>query len=288
MSFTLLAPVLFGLIAASVTGLGLLLVAWQSGWTARHASLFGIAAGGMLVTLTLLHIAPEALGHAGAAGPALVLAGYLVGTLATATARLVAPIGPQGAARLAPAGALGPLIAVALHSLIDGMVYSATFVASPEAGTYAAASLILHEIPEAVVAFALMRQQGAALRPALLWAFLAAGATTPLGAALSLPVVHLVAETLRPGLLALSAGLLLYIATGPLLAPLRESPQARGLGALGVGLAAGLLLLRLPLHAHTIDTGDTGPHAHVHDASSGHDHPHPQPDPQRFSPFPPH
>ena len=286
MSFTLLAPVLFGLIAASVTGLGLLLVAWQSRWTARHASLFGIAAGGMLVTLTLMHITPEALGHGGPAGPALILAGFLIGTLATAAARLVAPLGPHSAASLAPPGALGPLIAVALHSLIDGAVYSATFVANAEAGIYAATALTLHEVPEAVVAFALMRQQGAALRPALFWAFLAAGLTTPLGAALSLPVVHLVAETLRPGLLALSAGLLLYVATGPLLSPLRESPQLRGLVALGVGLVAGLVLLRLPLHAHTIDTGEAGPHAHVHDAPSGHDHAHPHP--LRFSPHPPH
>ena len=51
MMTSLQAPLFFGLMAAFITSLGLLAVALRADWSARNADLFGLAAGGMLVTL---------------------------------------------------------------------------------------------------------------------------------------------------------------------------------------------------------------------------------------------
>ena len=71
-------------------------------------------------------------------------------------------------------------------------------------------------------------------------------------------------------LFALSAGLLLYVATGPLMAPIREEKPIRGLTSLLAGVTVGLLLAASPLHSDEHDHGriveppDFSSHEHGH------------------------
>ena len=158
--------------------------------------------------------------------------------------------------------ALTPLLAVGLHSFLDGVIYSVTFAASFEAGVYASTSLIIHEFAEGVIAFAILSRHGFRVREALIWAFLAAGATTPLGALVSGVFLTGLGPGVVAALYALSAGLLIYVATGPLMQPLKEEPPLRGVAALGCGVLIAFLLLLLPIHGH------------IHGATDDHDHEH--------------
>ena len=73
-------------------------------------------------------------------------------------------------------------------------------------------------------------------------------------------------EAVLGNLFALSAGLLLFVATGPLMAPLKDMKPAKGLAALSVGVAIAIALILLPLPGHD--------HSHIADGQDHHDHEH--------------
>lgn len=261
-------PLLFAVIAACVTSLGLLLVAFNRGFNRSHAQLFGVAAAGLLLAFCFLHLLPEAIAQAPNAA-AWVMGGFFAALGLSYGLRAIR--GRTGDPET-PDEAYAAVAAIAAHSLVDGLVYTVTFTNSFSAGLLTSIGLITHELPEGVIAFSLLYQTG--MRPvrALLIAFLAAGLTTPLGVVLSGPAIALVgAETLTL-LFAASVGLLLFVATGPLLAPLRTVSPRSGLLALGLGVAGGLALLASPIGAH-----DRGVHEHTaeqHHHDHAPDHPY--------------
>lgn len=248
MMMSLQAPLFFGLTAAFITSLGLLAVALRADWSARNADLFGLAAGGMLVTLTLLHIAPEAFSKADSA-PAYMLVGFLGGLLLNQATRLLQGQGAGIPARR-PIEALTPLLAIGIHSFIDGVIYAVTFAASFTSGVYAAVGLTLHEFPEGVIAFAILRRYGVRNVTAFWFAFLAAAATTPLGVIVAGPFMYGLDTEAIGSLFAVSAGLLIFVATGPLMSPLKEMTPVRGLGAVAAGATAAILLVMAPIRTH--------------------------------------
>jgi len=259
MPLSLPAPLLFGLFAAMATSIGLIAVALSGSWSRRYAGLFALAAAGMLITMSLTHIAPEAMAFSDLA-PSFMAGGFFGGLLMGFVIRALFPDTGEGG----KAGAITPIAAIALHSFIDGVIYSVTFAASYASGVSAASALIVHEFPEAVIAFAILQRHGFSTRDSLLWAFAAAAMTTPLGALAATPVM----STLTPesvGLLfAISAGLLLYVATGPLMAPLKDETPARALPALATGVAAAVILSLSPLHDEAAHMGHGhGPGEHV-------------------------
>ncbi|MEO1188344.1 MAG: ZIP family metal transporter [Pseudomonadota bacterium] len=258
------APHFFGLIAAYVTTLGLLAVALRCDWSLSYANLFGLAAAGMLTAIAFLHIVPKAFALSSAA-PVWLTIGFFGGLLLH---YMIQTLFPEREASQLPREAITPILAIACHSFIDGIVYSVTFAVSFSAGVFAAVGLILHEFPEGVIAFAILRRHGISNRAAFFWAFLAAAATTPLGVLVSGPFMFGLGEDILGSLFALSAGLLLFVATGPLMAPLKEVKPSHGLTALtaGVVVAVSLLFAPIPGHDHS-HTGD----GHAHEA---HDHDH--------------
>ncbi|MEP1144790.1 MAG: ZIP family metal transporter [Henriciella sp.] len=264
------APLFFGLIAAFVTTLGLLAVALRSDWSLRYADLFGLAAAGMLTTMAFLHIIPEAFALS-ASTPIGLAIGFFAGLLLH---YLIKTLFPEREDSQLPSEAITPILAIACHSFIDGVVYSVTFAASFTAGVFTAGGLILHEFPEGVIAFAILRRHGVSNRWSFIWAFLAAAATTPLGVLISGPIMFGLGDVMLGNLFAVSAGLLLFVATGPLMAPLKDVKPARGLAALSIGVAIAITLLLLPFAGHDHDHlgGEHAPeHIHDHD-DEDHDH----------------
>lgn len=267
MPISLQASVSFGLLAALVTSLGLAAVAFRSEWSARQSGLFALSAAGMLITISLLHIVPEAMSASRNAAP-FVLGGFLGGLMLSFSMRTLLP----ERADMWRAQAFTPLLAVAVHSFFDGVIYSVSFAASFQSGVYAALGLILHEFAEGIIAFAILSRHGFRVKEALFWAFLAAAATTPLGALVSgLFVTGLGAETVA-ALYAVSAGLLIYVATGPMMEPLTEETPPRAMGALGAGVVFALAILALPIHDHgVLDNHD---HGHDHAVTGAPADPH--------------
>lgn len=288
----------FALLAACVSALALAAIVRFGCGVRRISKPLSIAAGGMLLMLVAVHIAPEALAASERAWIFMV-AGFVLGpTLQWVSRSLVQwqkpPLATEfgGAAGSEPAPwsispglvlAAAPLLAIAIHSFLDGIVYSVAFAGGHASGVYAASALVIHEVPEAFVAFALASSAGMSVRGAALAAFVAAAVTTPLGAAASGPALAAAGDSAIPLLFAMSAGLLSYVALGPLLAPLYASgnrPTLGGVAALGAGLVAASVLLAAPVPHGAID-GDTGAvHAHAHEHSPGDGHYHPN-----FSPF---
>ena len=258
------APLFFGLIAAFVTTLGLLAVALRSDWSMRYANLFGLSAAGMLTTMAFLHIVPEAFEFSDSA-PVWLTFGFFAGLLLH---YLIQTFFPEREGSNLPSEAITPVLAIACHSFIDGIVYSVTFAASFTAGVFTAGSLILHEFPEGVIAFAILRRHGISNRSAFVWAFLAAAATTPFGVLVSGPFMFGLGEDVLGSLFALSAGLLLFVATGPLMAPLKDVEPTRGLVALSAGVLIAVSLLLAPIPGHDHDHVGHGHGA----ADDNHDH----------------
>lgn len=250
------SPLTFGLIAACFTGLGLLAVALNPNWSARRANMISVGAAGLLLTVACLHIIPEAL-H-------LVEDAWLMIGLGFGAAALL-HFGLNGfpfrsGAKNELAGVetknllviVTPLLAIATHSFLDGLVYSVTFAASWSAGLFVAISLILHEVPEGIIAYTLVRQSGASTRKSFAIAFLVAACTTPLGVLVSQPVMAMLAPEMIGALFAGCAGLLLFVALVPLLMPIREIGLQKGPAVFGAGAlaAVGILLVPIPGHDH--------------------------------------
>ena len=255
---TLQAPLLFGLTAAFMTTLGLLTVSVRGDWSARYSGLFALTAGGMLVSLTLLHIAPEAF-ELSRHAPVFMMVGFFGGLLLHFG---IGALFPErgGRGKLA---AITPLAAVAVHSLLDGVIYSVTFAASFSSGVYAAAGLMLHEFPEGVIAFAILRRHSFSNREAFFWAFLPSALTTPLGVLVATPFMYGLTPDIVGSLFAVSAGLLLYVATGPLMEPMDEEPPLRSMLALSAGVALAVLMALVPLHPHEDEGGHIAPAPHA-------------------------
>ena len=254
------APLFFGMLAAFVTTLGLLAISLRSDWSQRYANMFGLAAAGMLATFAFLRILPEAFELSQHASIWLTV-GFFGGLVLSYVVQSVFPDRPGSTL---PSEAVTPLLAVAIHSFIDGIVYAVTFAVSFSSGVFASLGLILHEFPEGVIAFAILRRHGVSNRKSFIWAFLAAAATTPLGVLVSAPFMYGLGAEMLGGMFGLSVGLLLYVATGPLMEPLKQTPPVQGLLALAAGVAIAVTLTLLPLpgldHMHDLEGPFEQPH----------------------------
>lgn len=243
---SLQAPLFFGIIAAFCTTVGLIFVAQRAPWSERNAALFGLAAAGMLTTLAFLHIIPEAFSLSRMA-PVWLAVGFFAGLVLN---NLVKIFFPQATGKVGRHEAVTPILAIAIHSFIDGVIYAVTFAASFTSGVYAAVGLTLHEFPEGVIAFAILRRYGVRNVTAFWFAFLAAAATTPLGVIVAGPFMYGLDTEAIGSLFAVSAGLLIFVATGPLMSPLKEMTPVRGLGAVAAGATAAILLVMAPIRTH--------------------------------------
>ncbi len=249
----LLAPLFLSFLAAFVATVGLITVAVRSDWSQKYAHLLAVMASGLLLTMVITHLAPEAIkGHANA--PLFMLGGFFLGLLTHDVLRVLLPV-PDS--RTLAAG-LTPLIAIAVHSLLDGVIYTVTFSKGLETGLLATLGLVIHEFPEGVVTFALLRGAGLSNKNSFFWAFLAAALTTPLGAIATIPMVQTVDASGLSLMFAVSAGLLLFVSTGPLMAHMRDEKPTRTLPALLIGVVLAILIAQSHL-----------PHL------DGHDHEHP-------------
>jgi zinc and cadmium transporter len=286
------SAIVFGMIAAGVALLALILVQRAAGFTRRNGPLAAAFAGGLVITIAVTHLIPEALVMAPNA-PWLVLGGFAFGFVVHT---LLGGAGHNHHDGETPApnriAALAPVIAIAMHSALDGLIYSVTFAVDSATGLIAATGLIIHEFPEALICFVLLQRAGLPNGRAALFAFLASGATTFTAAAISAPFAgSLDPETLGV-LFALVAGLLLHVGAAHLIHEAAEAGALRGGGAVfaGAGVAALMALGHSHNHGHDHDHAHDGHHHHDHDPAEihsdhdadhdhghdhGHDHEHP-------------
>jgi zinc and cadmium transporter len=197
------APILLSAAALSVAGVLFALLA--ASMARRVADLVGMAGGVVILLVAVFHLAPEAFA-AGGTERIFLFAGAAVGIVLELLYRTRRDPAPS----TIRVGAWLGVLVLAIHSTLDGAVYTAVMAHDHGAGLLASLGLILHEAPEGVVAMMLALQAGLRAVPAAGVAIAASSLTTPAGWALA----HAIGESAQGAMQAMfaaSAGLLLYV-----------------------------------------------------------------------------
>ena len=228
------------LVAAVVTSVGIYTIRRFSDWGHRNLTYFICFAAGVLVSASFLHIIPKAFSMNSRA-PMWLLAGFL--GLYLFNSFLTVFVCQKDPERREYAIGLVPMIGIGFHSFIDGFIYSIAFTVSILTGYLATIGMVFHEFPEGIITYLLLLQAGFTRRRAMLLAFAAAAATTPVGMLVSYPLMGRISQETLGALLALSAGALVYVGATHLLPKAEQEPRRFSLVALGGGVLVAVIIV---------------------------------------------
>lgn len=231
---------LAGVLACTVTTIGIWIIGKHRDWANRNGVYFMSFAAGVLISVSFVHIVPKSISMTGTA-PIYLLVGYLGLYLSNRFLNMF--VCHERECRTRSMGII-PMLGIGLHSFLDGVIYSVTFEVSILTGVAAAVGMVLHEFPEGIVTFVLLDRSGFSKRRSAIYAFLAAGLTTPLGIVVSYPFMHMIGETTLGAALAISAGALIYVGASHLLPAVEQETRRYTLISLATGIlvAAGIVL----------------------------------------------
>jgi zinc and cadmium transporter len=225
--------------AAVVTALGIHVVRRFENWARDNAVYFISYAAGVLVSASFLHLVPESFAMSPRAAW-LLLAGFAGMHLFH---RFLCAFVCERHHLIQPGIGVTPVIGIAFHSFIDGMVYAVTFEVSVLTGTLAAVGMVLHEFPEGIVTYLLLLHGGFQRRTALFTALAAAAVTTPLGMLVAYPYVSRIDLPTLGALLSLSAGMLVYVGAVHLLPEAEHQRRPFAWAAFLGGVATAVLMV---------------------------------------------
>jgi zinc transporter ZupT len=239
LSSTFLAVVIASSLACVVTTIGILVINRYEQWGSDHTVHFMSFAAGVLISVSFVHIIPESFAMAGAA-PIALLAGFL--GLYLIDRFLDAYLCDEHECMDYTLGLI-PMLGVGLHSLLDGMIYSVTFNVNVFTGVLAATGMVLHEFPEGVVTFLLLKRGGFGRKQSVRYAFLATAISTPIGALISYPFIRRIDHATLGVALALSAGALVYVGASHLLPAVERENKKHTLVSLGIGILVAMIIV---------------------------------------------
>lgn len=235
--------------AVVVSTVGLASMVFLGDWGRRNSPSFSAFAVGFLLIAIFFHLFPEAFSQTPLA-LVWIIAGFIGVSFISLSFSVLARRRVDG--RDIAIG-YASIIALAAHSFIDGFAYETTFREDFLTGALSTFGLLLHEFPEAVIAYFLVRETGAGRYMAAVWAFFAASLTTLVGALLVAMVLP--REMLDIGaLIGLAAGGLLYITVFHLGWHARLAQRGRGYSYMMLGVAISL--------AAVVISGIAGIHGH--------------------------
>ena len=236
---TFYAVILASFLACLVTTTGIYIISKYEEWGNRNAAYFMSFAAGVLISVSFLHIIPKSLSMSSNA-PIYLLVGFLA--LYAVNRYMNSYVCDERECEDLSIGII-PMLGIGFHSFIDGIIYSVTFNVSIFTGTLAAVGMVLHEFPEGVVTFLLLERAGIERQKAIVYAFLAAALSTPLGALVSYPFIHNINQSVLSILLAVSAGILVYVGASHLLPAVEKENQRYTIITLGVGIIVAFLIV---------------------------------------------
>ena len=192
-------------------------------------------AAGMLISSPLILAFPEALAKNPNAGVA-ALAGFIFMFFSNRWIRYKTKQEELAFGIIAIEG-------IGIHSFMDGIIYCVTFSVSMVTGLLAGIGLVVHEFAEGVITFTVLLKGGVSERKAMLYAFLVAALTTPVGAFAAYPLIR----KLNPALLGLAlgfvVGVLIYVSAAHLLPAAREHEKEHSYIAFLSGIALAMLIM---------------------------------------------
>lgn len=184
-----------------------------------------VASGaGFMLAVALVGVIPEVYHDLGAAGPALVLLGYLLVHLAQHVFTPHFHFGEE-THRVSASAGISALIGLGLHTFFDGVAIASGFHVSALLGVLLFAGVFLHKLPEGVAVASVMLASGQSPRRAVEAAGLL-GLATVAGV-----LVTDLAEPLARYGLAVAGGVTLYVAASNLV------PEFQGKRRIGLPVA---------------------------------------------------
>jgi zinc transporter ZupT len=132
---------------------------------------------------------------------------------------------------------------IGVHSFVDGVIFMVTFSISKLTGIATSTALVFHEIPEGIITFLLLKEAGFSEKKSVIYAFIAAAITTPMGAIVAYPFVYSLGTQQLGILLALSAGALLYVGASQLLPESETGLRKYNLITLGLGILIAIVIV---------------------------------------------
>ncbi len=227
------------LLAAAISTSGIFVMAAFANWAQRNSAYFSAFAVGLLTVAVLLHLIPEAMD----------LSPMALGWVAVGFAAMVLiGIGVQVAVSRRPDGAAltfgyASIIALAAHSLMDGVIYAASFQETLFTGWLSTGGLLFHEFPEGVIAFLLLTEAGLGRMRASVLAFLAAAVTTVAGTLGSYFLLGLTGGLPLAAMLGGAAGGLIYVLIVHLGPHAARTPNRRGYEIAAFGVTVGTIAI---------------------------------------------
>ncbi|MBN1483932.1 MAG: ZIP family metal transporter [Chloroflexia bacterium] len=233
------AVLLASSLACVVTTIGIYIISKYEGWAKEHSTYFMSFAAGVLIAVSFIHIIPRAF-EMNSTAPVFLLVGFLAVYLINRLINLYLCHDYD----CEYTTGITPVLGIGFHSLIDGIIYSITFNVSIFTGVLTAIGMILHEFPEGIVTFILLERAGVGRRQAILYSFLAAALSTPLGTLVSFPFINEINQPTLGLLLAMSAGALVYVGASHLLPAVEKENKRYSILALIAGvLVAAVIVL---------------------------------------------
>jgi len=226
-------------LACIVTGLGIYVINHFSEWGNKNAAHFMSFAAGVLMTVSLMHILPEAYAMNSRA-PVFVLIGFMSLYIFN---RILHQSGFRHHETSRSSFGLIPMIGIGLHSFIDGVIYSVTFNVSIFTGALAYTQFQLHEFPEGIVTFLILKRGGFSRKKAVVWSLIAAAFSTPLGTLISFPFINTINRGVLGLMLAFSAGALLYVGATHLLPEIEKENKKNTLFSLCFGILIAFIIV---------------------------------------------
>lgn len=230
---------IFSIIAAIVNGTGILIIFKFRDWAEKTKTYFMCFAAGVLISTPLMLALPQAIEKNFYAG-IMALTGFLFMFFSN---ELIKHLTKKKVLAFGIVAAEG----IGIHSFIDGIIYTVTFSISILTGFLAATGLVIHEFAEGIITYTLFLKGGVKKKTAMLYAFLVAGLTTPLGAFVAYPLINKLSDNSMGLIVGFVAGVLIYISASHLLPDARgEETKHSSLAFLsGVGLAVIIVLSKL-------------------------------------------
>jgi zinc transporter ZupT len=231
--------ILASTLACLVTASGIYVINEFSSWGNRNASHFMSFAAGVLITVSLMHILPEAY-EMNSHAPILVLIGFMALYISN---RILDKHRFHEHDKEQISIGIIPMIGIGIHSFLDGVIYSVTFNVSIFTGVLAAIGMVLHEFPEGIVTFLLLQRGGFSRKKAIIWSIIAAAISTPLGTLISYPFINNIDRRILGLMLAFSAGALLYVGATHLLPAVDSEDREHTLFSLLAGIAVAVMIV---------------------------------------------
>lgn len=225
----------FALSAMMVNCIGIWVIYKNKEWAEKNKEYFMCFAAGVLISSPLIMAFPQAVEKNGSAGLA-ALSGFVFMFFSNKFIKY-----KTNQEELA--FGITALEGIGIHSLIDGIIYAVTFSVSTFVGVMAGIGLVVHEFAEGVITFSVLIKGGVDDKKALLYAFLVAALTTPVGAFLALPFVSRLNSSILGLTLGFVVGVLIYVSASHLLPEARTHERKHSYVALLSGIGLSLLIM---------------------------------------------